>query len=803
MDERRGRSGTWPWFALNVILFPVPAHFTLLRVREFGFGRIIRHLGMTFSLVFILLLSAYLQVVYPDIGPWWMLLPVLSGFAMLWANRHLKNEHTPLDPGAVMRPYSGFLPVLLLLFMMVTFLPFLDLIELERDPAHAAELWIRDLPEWQEMIIMVSGLFLLLAGYAVNAGGLLSINRTVILYACFILFNILILIVLVISYRWLRIEGGFVTELAASLLAAFLALDYWDARTFGQYARRFFFLTSTKGITFLFLWLCLLGLPQKTAAEIAGRQFEKMTPDYAGLSPQFLIYRYRDHFNDAHTASRRMRALFTEAFLNKDAERKFRIAALADCGRNGAFPEDGDICRLARRITGEQVGSTSMDFKAVPLFRPIHPHWDVMLTALLAQNTISLSDLDRFIADFKSGLPQSARGRLPDIDAPHEARYVALAAGAQVDFLPPRFETVEALLKKGFHPVVSLRLDGKTYWTTVLYIDHQTGICWVRLTTTGDTAETIQVRFDADEEADFRNDILARMLAPLPIDYLQKALDHCSGPLITFSRDGIHTAFPEQFLKADLETLEKALTSAAAPDRIFEVPAPAPNESPNPFSAYAGYLRVVAAAKAMLEPSRYDKNLFFRPGAEFQPLHGPARLRELETLLDQAAPLRDSDRMEIAALMVEHRHDQQAPDLFLRIAAEKPFSSDLIDCTDALRIGRRLFLMGRHEAADRYLQTASKRHPFYPEFEMWRHIALAKLGRPQDRFRTPPAGKPDLYRYYQTLIDLQNGDEASARRRLEKAIEADSHDSMARHLMHRYFDAPLDERYFFPAPEGL
>lgn len=803
LDERRGRSGTWLWFALNVILFPAPAHFTLLRVRESGFGRIIRHLGVTFLLAFLLLLSACLQVVFPGIGGWWMLIPVLSGFAVLFANRHLKAEHAPLDFHDALRPHAGFLLVLVLLLTSVIFLPFLDLIELNRGSVQSPGDWLRTLPIWQETIILMSGLFLLLAGYALNAGGSVSVNRVVILHACFILFFLMILALLLTSFQWLRVQGGFVTELTAVLLAAVLALDYWDARTFGQYTRRFFFLTATKGISFLFLWLCLMGLPQQTAAEIAAYQFENMTPDYAGLSPEFLIYKYRGHFNDAHTASRRLRNLYADAFIEENAERLRRVAALTECRPDGPFPEDADLCRLARRITGNLVRTPSMDFDAVPLFRPVHPHWDVMLTALLAQESVSKTDLDRFIADFKTALPKSARGRLPNLDAPHETGYVALATGMQVDFLPPRSEMVDALLEHGYHPVLSIRLDGRKRWAVVLHIDETSRICWVRLATPGNTEKAIQLHFDAGDTNEFKTEILSRMLTPLPMEHFNNALNHGAGPLVVFSPDGIHTALPEQFTKTDLAALDRAVALSADPDSATEKPFLFSFDRKNPFAAFAAYLRIVAAAKAMLVPSPYDQNLFFGPAADSEVPKGPARLREIEALLDRAAPLRDGDRMDIAALMIEHRHDQQAPDLFLRMALEKPFSSDVIDCADAFGIGRRLFLMGRHEAGYRYLRIASKRHPFYSVFEMWRHIALAKLGRPQKDFRIPPARKPDLYRYYQTLVDMQNGDEASARRRLEKALKEDSHDSMARHLLHRYFDAPLDERYFFPAPEGL
>ena len=66
MPERRKRRGTWPWFVVNVLLFPAPAHFTLLRVREYSFGKALRHLGVTLLLGIVL---GLVQVFLSRSGP--------------------------------------------------------------------------------------------------------------------------------------------------------------------------------------------------------------------------------------------------------------------------------------------------------------------------------------------------------------------------------------------------------------------------------------------------------------------------------------------------------------------------------------------------------------------------------------------------------------------------------------------------------------------------------------------------------------------------------------------------------------
>ncbi len=118
-------------------------------------------------------------------------------------------------------------------------------------------------------------------------------------------------------------------------------------------------------------------------------------------------------------------------------------------------------------------------------------------------------------------------------------------------------------------------------------------------------------------------------------------------------------------------------------------------------------------------------------------------------------------------------------------------------------IGRQLSLLGYHKEAFDYLELAFLRHPFDSEYELWYHITIAKLNRPPTPFYSPPNQQPHLSLYYRTVTDVQNGNEKAAMKRLEKALEKDSRDSLANHLLNRYFNRPLDDRHFFPAQEGL
>jgi tetratricopeptide (TPR) repeat protein len=786
---------------LNVILFPAPAHFTLLRVKDFRFGKSIKHLGVTFLLIFVLLISASFQLVFPDFGRLWMLLPVLSGLFILYANRSLKGNFKPFDIISVTRTHVFFFLFLVLIFTVLSTLPDLDLIELNQKSTKVYKIWIGELPYWQDLLILVSGLFLLLAGYITNSIAPVSINRAFILYACFIVFISLLSIILLLAFYLLKIQGGFGAQLVIVLLSAILAIDYWDAKSFGQYTRRFFFLTGTKVFYFVFLWLCFFGLPQKAASTLSAYYFNQSRPAVIQDFNKYLVFSNRDRFKSAHEAARRMRSLYSRALYNSKPDELNLITRLLDGNIGSIFPADADICRLADLINRGEIQSSSIVFDRVPIFRPIHPDWDVMLTALLIQGTISKTDLNNFIADFKTMLPKTSQGRLPNISTPYKARYVSLATNTHVDFVPPRFEFLENLLEKNICPVLSLRLAGVNYWATLLHIDRQSGIAWFRIKTLSRMGKSIQILFDSDESRDLKDEILSRFMVPLSLKYLRDVLEHYSGAVVVFTPTGLEKALPDLFAEKDLAEMNRAV--AFASDPVLSTAPIFVDPQTNLFSEYAGYTRAVALIKAMLRPTPYKGNLFSRPAVTSFNRKGPGRIKEIEALLGRIGTLRDCDRIDIAHLLVKNNHVNGAPDLFVRLTTEKVVASDLIDCRGAFRIGRELFLLGYHEKAFRYLELAFLRHPFNSEYELWYHIAREKLKKPPVPFYSPPEHQPDLHLYYRTLADIRKGHDKSALKRLENALEKDSHDSLATHLLSKYFSRPLDERHFFPAQEGL
>jgi len=387
---------------------------------------------------------------------------------------------------------------LVVVFTVISILPNLDLIELNQKPTVIYKAWFVELPYWQDLLILLSGLVLLSAGYMTNSIAPVSINRAFILYACFIVFITLLSAFLLFAFDWLKIQGGFGTQLVSILLGAVLALDYWDATTFGQYTRRFFFLTSTKACYFIILRLCFLGLPQKAASDLSAYYFNKSKPPVIRDFQRHLVFSHRGRFKSAHEAAHRVRALYTRALYHSKPDELRQVAGLFDKNKDPIFPPDADICRMAESIGRSEIQAYSGVLEKVPVFRPVHPDWDVMLTALLMQGSISEAGLNNFIADFKAKLPKAAQGNLPRINTPGKARFVALATHTRVDFVPPRFDVLEQLLAKNLCPVMMLRLAGKKYWAALLHIDYESGIAWFRLETHSDIEKSVQVLFDSN-----------------------------------------------------------------------------------------------------------------------------------------------------------------------------------------------------------------------------------------------------------------------------------------------------------------
>lgn len=803
IKECRSRRGTWLWFALNVLLFPGPAYFTLLRVREFSLARSSLHFSITLFLLFLIVAAAFLQIVAPSVGEFWMLLPLLSGPIVLFLNRSLKNEFHRFEFKTVSKQHAITLLILLLVFLVYNILPELDLIAINETRENTPKTSLQELPLWQDIIIILLGALVLFGGYVSNAYPSFSINRCIILYACFLLLSLQLFILLEIVFGFLKLTGGFGSMLGGVLLASVLAVDYYDASTFGQYTRRYFLLTCTKGISFALLCLCFVGLPQKAASMYAARAYNKVQPLPSHFSCQNFIFPYRERFKSAHEAHRRLRFLYSSALQAGEQDRLGELEHIVSREQGISLQADTDVSYLQRAVSKGEKGAVSLHWNDLPFFRPVKIDWDVMLTAIVLQNGLAVSELDQSISGFKASLPKASQGQLPDLETAFHGRYIAYATGMQVNFVPPDFESVETLLANNLIPVLCLRLSGKKYWAALVQIDHSSGLAWLRIETTRKLEKAIQLQFDANASEERRQEIMSSQYVPFSLGYLTKQVANMAEPVIVYSKEGLQAILPDRFTADTLEAINREIAGRGRQQKAADII----NAGDSPFasySGYAGYVKAMAHIQHLLTSQEFTPDLFLEDSQQVSSIDGgKARLQRVARILSHLDNLRDEDRMELADMLATKDHVAGDPELFKRMAAVLPVSSDLVDCESAFVIGRSLYLLGHHQEALGYFTIAFYRHPYFSEYEMWYRITLLKLGKPVPPPYSPPSREPDLYLYYQTLFDLKNNNGDAAKRRLKAALKKDSHNSLTNQLMHKYFNQPLDEDFFFQASEGL
>ncbi len=799
-EEDRSLRGTWSWFALNIILFPAPAYMTLLRVKEFTLTRSLLHIGTTFLLFLVLIGSATLQIIIPSGGKLWMLLPIASGLIVLLVSLRLVPEFKTCSFANVVKQHWHTLLILSGFLVVIHILPSLNLIAVNEVNENVFKSRFALLPLWQETIIILVGTLLLLVGYITNSSSSFSVNRVIIIYACFSIILSQLYWLLEFLFAWLSLTGGFTSMLILVLLAAILALDYYDAASFGQYARRYFLLTWIKALCFIILWLSFFGLPQKVASLYASHTYKQL--ESSTLQKPFLrnlILTDQDRFKSAHEAHRRVRLLLGQELLKEQKGGLDEVSRLINEIEDQALPADSDICRLQSQLEEEQINSTTLSLENLPLFRPVQNEWDVMLSALLLQGDINVSDLDQHIAGFKNHLPEASQGQLPELNTPYDAHYVALATEMMVDFVPPIFELVETISARDLVPVLSLRLAGKDYWSALVHIDRNNNIAWFRLESVRSVEKPIRLLFDANESAARKTDILSHQYIPLPLNYFVEMLPHSNKPVIVFSKEGLAATIPDHFTASDLKEIEKAVSGRQRTAMLKT----STDSLENPYTAYSDYVLSLEYLTELLLPAELAADTFLDPASPMVLPQGKKRLRRFAEVLARIEELRDTDRMDLAYQLVDKDHALSYPELFFEMVKVPPASSDLIDCRDALIIGRCLFLLGHYNEALGYLKIASLRHPFYAENELWYHIALTKTQNKPPSSRALPWREPSLHLYYQTITDIDNGKKEVALKRLEQALTRDSHNSLVNHLMTKYFQRPLNENHFFPVQEGL
>ena len=790
---------TKTFFVIDLLLFPVATYFYLPGTNGNSSGPWKSGPATAISLLLLLLGSAFLQILFPSIGRLWMAMPVISALVIIYFNRLYIKRLPSLQFTSISKKNIRSIVILTLFIFVLQISAELNLLDLKNQLGKSSVYLLHDLPLWQDMIIAFIGITTILTIYLMRTTATISINQIIILYACYTSIVSAIVLIFAGLTRMLNVNTGFLLAIVSILLAAVLSRDIIDVQSFGAYLSRFFFRILPKGLNFIFLWVCFLGLPQQVASVYSSYYYNRIYPIPGENITQNLIFTDRDRFKSGHQAAKKARYLYSKIFLTENWNALEKMSEDMDNNANFIYPNGDDIYLLNELSKSRNFKFNPVEDIDIPISRPIQSSWDVFLYAITKQGL--LTNTDELIARFKTNLPDASKGNLPEIESFHEANFVSLATEIPIYFLPPSFEYVKSLLKNDIVPIILLYLSGKPLWAAIVTIDFDNSVVLVRTETTDREENSIKKIFDSNRDDKYKNEIMSRQITILPIEYVKSLFSNTSSPIIIFTDKKELLAMNLILKNEELKEIKRAIGNLHDPQNIQS--SGLISNTYQHQSEYAKRINSIAKIKYMIQPQGLDYELFPNPEDMSLGLSRKDRHDYVAATLKDTKLLSSRDQIDISYKLINNDNVYSNKKLFVSLAKTPPVFNNLIDCDEAFTIGKQLFLSGYHKESLPYLELASKRHPFSSSYEIWYHIALLKNDKHVPLAYSDIKSKEGMWLYYQTLRDIKSGDSATAFLRLEKNIRIDSHNSLANQLLYKYFNSSLDDDYFMIAPEGL
>ena len=726
-------------------------------------------------------------------------MPVISALVIIYFNRLYIKRLPSFQFRFISKKNIRSIVILTLFIFVLQISAELNLLDLKNPLGKPSVYLLHDLPLWQDMIIAFVGITTVLTIYLMRTTATISINQIIILYACYTSIVSTIVLIFAGLARMLNVNTGFFLAIVSILLAAVLSRDIIDVQSFGAYLSRFFFRILPKGLNFIFLWVCFLGLPQQVASVYSSYYYNRIYPIPGENITQNLIFTDRDRFKSGHQAAKKARYLYSKIFLTENWKALERMSEDMDNNANLIYPNGDDIYLLNELSKSRNFKFNPVEDIDIPISRPIQSSWDVFLYAITKQGL--LTNTDELIARFKTNLPDASKGNLPEIESFHEANFVSLAAEIPIYFLPPSFEYVKSLLKNDIVPIILLYLSGKPLWGAIITIDFDNSVVLVRTETTDREENSIKKIFDSNRDNKYKNEIMSRQITILPIEYVKSLFSDTSSPIIIFTDKKELLAMNLSLKNEELKEIKRAIGNLHDPQNILS--SGLISNTYQHQSEYAKRINSIAKIKYMIQPQGLDYELFPNPEDMSLGLSRKDRHAYVAETLKDTKWLSSRDQIDISYKLINNDNVYSNKKLFVSLAKTPPVFNNLIDCDEAFTIGKQLFLSGYHKESLPYLELASKRHPFSSSYEIWYHIALLKNDKHVPLAYSDIKSKEGMWLYYQTLRDIKSGDSATALLRLEKNIRIDSHNSLANQLLHKYFNSSLDNDYFMIAPKGL
>jgi len=311
---------------IEIILFPLPSFFTILRPRDASGAKHVFHFVLGIFLIIAIALFMLLQIFARSMSLLWMTAPFLLGpimAAIFWRNKPQPISSKNLE---LYKKHAVAVLILSIFLAALNIIPHLDFIDIQNVFKANDSQWVEKIGIWPYALISLLGAFTVMAGYLARAPQDFSFDKAIILYACYLGVSVTINMIALPSCILLNNRIGLGFSVVFTFLAAFLTGDYVSKNTFGEHLGVYFTRTLPKFFYFFLIWLNCIGLPQKLASAYAVDRYSEIKPlPRKELYHDFLFPKSNSHEN-GHRLADKLRYLYSESLLSGQADQLAKLS---------------------------------------------------------------------------------------------------------------------------------------------------------------------------------------------------------------------------------------------------------------------------------------------------------------------------------------------------------------------------------------------------------------------------------------------------------------------------------------------
>jgi hypothetical protein len=689
----------------------------------------------------------------------------------------------------------AFITLTVVLFLM-SVLQFLDLIEFRSEPQELM-IWIHKQSSIEIILTALCWSLICTGIYLLSRPTEFKVYVIASIAVCSSLLFAHVFWISALFYKVIHTFGTSLIHFYANGIAGLLTLEFLDADSAKSFMGKYFGRTLPNLINLSLFIACVLGVPSFASHKLSGYFYDRIEPipleQYS--IPSFL----NPNYLDGHAYGERIRYQLSKILLEGSSNTYLVLQDHLKHNKDLVHTLAGDLYTLEdTHIDSFPLEDEWVEeLKKKELFRPIEPDWDVLIS--MAKHQGDLSDYQQAIAEFKSKFSEVHYGKLPDISTLHSLLLVQEAFSLKLIYFQPELESIDRLHKLGVTPGMRISLSGKSQWCAVLKTFEPQRMALLRCEIENDAHNRLRHIFDAGQEQENAIEILSRTLVFLPLSYLEGIIQSSNSLVVAFLNQHKLKELENLNLLVDQDQFRRAANlDHLSPDQLS-------HELIQKHGTEKQTHQGLFAKKAIEFYLKFD-DLDLEDLFESRNIISPDQRSKGILSILQDSELTLSEKIELAGTL-----SQKGPALppgfdkvLLQLVGKKPPEFfDKLGCGSGFKIGLQLQLQGHFDLAEPYLRLPYYRHPQSKKYDLWYQINRIKRNLSPLDLQGSMKKEGGLYLYYRTLADLQLENKQEARGRLNQVLKKDRHNSMALHLMAKYFDQPIDTKFYFPNMKGF